>query len=151
MGKNMLLVRSMDSLEARVIPGTEGAYLPYWSPDSRSMGFTVAGASRKVGVDGTPAVTLCETGGFSFGGSWSGSGTILLGRSAGPLLQVPESGGEPKPVFKLDAGRQETGQVWPQFLPDGKHFLFLSRSSKPEQNGVYLGSLGSTEVRRLLD
>jgi Tol biopolymer transport system component len=146
-GRNMMLVRSMDSLEARQIPGTESAIVPFWSPDSRSIGFSANGKTKRLGVDGSAQVTLAD--GLTLGGAWNRDGVILLGRAAGPLEQVQESGGVPKPVFELDAARQETGQAWPQFLPDGKHFLYFSRSS--QQGGIYLGTLGSTQKRRLLE
>src|SRR5207247_7961859 len=77
-GGNMLLIRSMDSLEARRIPGTDGALLPFWSPDSRVIGFSAAGKTKKVGIDGSPAVTLWDS--VSFGGAWNRKGVILIGR-----------------------------------------------------------------------
>jgi eukaryotic-like serine/threonine-protein kinase len=149
LGGNVLLVRAMDSLEARQIPGTEGALLPFWSPDSRSIGFFANGKTKKVGVDGSPAVGLAD--GVSLGAAWNREGVVLLGRISGPLEQVQESGGVPKPVFQLDQARQEIGQSWPQFLPDGRHFLYLSRSLRADQSGIYLGTLGSTQARKLLD
>ena len=147
-GGNMLWLRPMDSSDARPIPGTEGAYLPFWSPDSRYVAFTSNGRLRKVGIAGSAPVTLCE--GAAWGGAWSREGTIVMGSSTDSLRQVAETGGDPKPLLTLDASRQEIGQVWPQLLPDGKHFLFLSRSRKPEQGGVYCGQLGSTESKRIL-
>ena len=143
------MIRSMDALEAHEIPGTDGAYLPFWSPDSRSIGFSATGKTKKVGVDGSPAVTLLDS--FSFGGSWNRQGIILIGRQTGSLQQVQDSGGEPKAVLQLDRTREEISQSWPQFLPDGKHFLYLSRSNRPDQTGIYLGTLGATQARRLLD
>jgi Tol biopolymer transport system component/predicted Ser/Thr protein kinase len=148
-GRTMLLVRSMDSLEARLIPGTEGAIIPFWSSDSRSIGFSATGKTKRLGLDGSAAVTLAD--GVSLGAAWNRDGVILLGRVAGPLEQVQESGGVSRSIFKLDAARQETGQGWPQFLPDGKHFLYLSRNSGSGQSGIYLGTMGSTQTRRLLD
>src|SRR5262249_39777203 len=108
-------------------------------------GFSVPAKAKKVGVDGSPVVTLSE--GIALGGAWNREGVILIGRVSGPLQQVPDSGGEPKQILQLDEARQETAQSWPQFLPDGKHFIYLSRSSRSDQNGIYLGTLGSTQVR----
>jgi Tol biopolymer transport system component len=143
---NVLMVRSMDSPEPRQV-AAGGAIVAFWSPDSRSIGFLSGSKTKKVNVDGTPVVTMYD--GTTLGGAWNRDGTILVGRTAGPLLQALESGGEPKPFLQLDQSRQEVAQSWPQFLPDGKHFLYFSRAGA-EQSGIYAGTLGSTQVRKIL-
>ena len=128
-----LWIRPLDSLESRALPGTEGAQAPFWPPDGRSIGsFTVTelktidltgGAPQT--VDGVPV---------GVGGTWSQDDVIVLGQFGGELLRVPAAGGEPTPVTTLDDTRQERGHLWPQFLPDGEHFLFFAEGAA-EQEG----------------
>jgi Tol biopolymer transport system component len=103
----------------------------------------------KVSVGGGPAVLLSDKlADIAVGGSWGSQGVILVGSISGPLRQLSEAGGETKPVLPLDASRQETGQDWPQFLPDGKHYLYFSLS--PKAAGVYVASLGSSEKKNIM-
>jgi hypothetical protein len=67
-----------------------------------------------------------------------------------PLYQISSGGGGVKPVTTLDSPRGETSHRWPFFLPDGRHYLYLIRSSKPENRGIFVGSLDSKEKKRLL-
>ena len=149
-GATQLWVRPLDSLSAQPLAGTEGASLPFWSPDSRSLGFFAAGKLRKVEASGGPPQTLCNAP-LARGGAWSREGVMIFGSNNGtPLYRLSAAGGELQPVTALDRDRQENGHLWPHFLPDGKHFLFVVRSSQPENTGIYLASLDRQSHTRLL-
>ena len=147
-GPHMLWVRPMDSVEVRPLPGTEGAFLPFWSPDSRWIAFTANGKLLKVSAGGGPVTLLWNSPPVVGSGSWSTQGVILMGSTAGPIQQIPDSGGEPKPALSLASSRHETGQLWPQFMPDGKHFIYFSLSATA--GGIYAGTLGSTQTKQIL-
>ena len=145
-----LVVRSLDSLDTREVPGTEAGHLPFWSPDSRYVAFFSTGALRKVDLAGGPPVIVTSVAGAA-GGAWNRDGVILYApRPTSPLMRVSAAGGKAEQVTRLDTDKGETGHAWPSFLPDGRHFLFTAYSSKPEQGGVYIGSLDSMRVTRIL-
>jgi eukaryotic-like serine/threonine-protein kinase len=149
-GLSQLWIRSIDSLAARPIPGTEPATQAFWSPDSRFIAFFSAGKLKKVDVSGGPIQTLADVQ-TNRGGTWSKDGVILFAPTfSGELFRVSASGGEVTPVTKLDASLHQNGHFWPHFLPDGRHFLYLGRSSKKETNGIYVGSLDSGESKLLV-
>ena len=146
--EHQLWLRPLDSTEAHLVSANIGrALLPFWSPDSRFIAFWTPEGLKKVAVEGGVPVSLTKK--SPMGGAWNQNGVILMGNATGPLLQVPEGGGEAATVLPLDASRQESSQTWPQFLPDGRRFIYLSRASK--ESGIYLGMLGSKEVRRVVD
>ena len=155
-GTRRIFVRALDSLEARPLPGTEGASLfpPFWSPDSKFVGFAIGNKYMKVDVSGGPPQTLCELPGIVGTGAWNRDGAILVNSNPGGLYQVPEAGGVPTPVTALDPARKEQFHVRSSFLPDGRHFLYLRFSSNPEYTGTYIGSLDvkpqDQDRRRLL-
>jgi len=136
-------LRSMDSLAAQPLPGSEtGPVLIalFWSPDSRYVGFQAEGKLKKIDTAGGPAVTLCDvTGGNVAGASWSNDGVILFAQG-GLLTRVSASGGTPSPVTARSGARGE-GVAYPWFLPDGQHFLYYRVSAKPDATGMYTGSL----------
>ena len=148
-----LWVRSVASMTPRLISGTEGADRPFWSPDSKFIGFaTEAGLCRVALSDGSLKVIVpaaAVDGGSK--GSWSGD-TILFenlestdGQAVRSISKVPASGG---PVSRVSRGKHpdgETGQRYPDILPDGRHFIYLSWAGDPQQRGIYLGSLDSDE------
>jgi len=145
-GKTQLWVRPLEALAAQPLAGTEGAYFPFWSPDSRGIGFFAEGKLKKIEASGGPPQTLCDAGNGR-GGSWSRAGVIVFAPVFNsPLVQVPAAGGEPKPVTQMNASRQEFSHRWPQFLPDGRRFLYFNQSGQPEHQGIYLGSLDSKEM-----
>ena len=122
-GKPMLFLRRLDRDEIRPIPGTDGAALPFVSPDGHEVGFFAEGKLKKVPLDGGSPVVLCDAR-IPRGGSWGGDGTIVFTPSAMSGLQrIPSSGGEPRPVTTPDAAKGER-HLYPQVLPDGEHVLF---------------------------
>ena len=139
-GKKQLWLRALDSSEARLLPGTEDAVEPFWSPDSRSIGFGAQGKLRRLDLAGGRPQILADAPRL-VGGTWSRDGVILfLSNWGGKLFQIPAAGGEPKALNQN--GRN------PSFLPDGRHF-FYSRGL-PKEPHVYVGSLDSDEERLLL-
>ncbi|MFN2482223.1 MAG: protein kinase [Pyrinomonadaceae bacterium] len=152
-GKDTLWVRPLDSTDAQPLAGTEDGSQPFWSPDSRAVAFfTPGGGLKKVEMSGGPAQTLAADVSAASGGSWSRDGVIIFSRRSGTggLYRLPATGGEAVAVTVPDAARKETNHVWPYFLPDGRHFLFLARGTPRENNAIYVGSLDSKETKRLV-
>jgi Tol biopolymer transport system component len=146
----MLWLQSLDDPEARVYPGTEDASEPFWSPDSRWIGFFDGqGRLRKVAVSGGTVQKITDMPSDFRGASWSGEDSILFGTAYGGIHQVPAAGGTPQAVTELDSSKREGSHRWPEFLPDGRHFLFTVRSGLPDHQGVYVGALDS-KTRHLL-
>ena len=140
-----LWLRDFDALEWRRLPGTEGASTPFWSPDSRYVGFTVDNKVRKVDTTGGPPETVASLPNTAHGsGTWNRNGDIVLGSwgggSGGPLWRVSQAGGAARAVTQVDVSKGEFYHTWPTFLPDGKHFLYF-RSGPPDVEGMYVGSL----------
>src|SRR5262249_24294322 len=150
--KNFLWIRPLDSLTAQTLPGTEGAFFPFWSPDGRSIAFFSPSGNvmrlMRVNLAGGFPQTLCEAP-YPGGGTWNRNDVIVLG-SSGRLHRVSAGGGAAKPVLDLDQARREVGQGLPWFLPDSRHFLYLSVTSDAGQGAIYAGSLESKETRRVL-
>jgi Tol biopolymer transport system component len=151
-GKTQLWVRPLDNLAAQALPETDGASYPFWSPDSRSVGFFAQGKLKRIEVAGGSPRTLCEAPSAQ-GGTWNQQGVIVFAPDqTGPLCQVSAFGGIPKPVTVVSTPGDLT-QRWPWFLPDGRHFLYLSsnpRGAAGGDEGLYVGSLESKETHRLM-
>jgi serine/threonine protein kinase len=149
--KVLLYVRPLTSLTAQPLPGTEDAMYPFWSPDSREIGFFTPGKMKKISADAGPPQTLCDSVGGR-GGAWSKEGIIVFSPSTTQaLLRVSATGGTPEPASKLDLAQAENSHRWPSFLPDGKHFLYWSRTSRVGQSPVlYLGELGTLQAKVLM-
>ena len=140
-GPRRLWIRELDSLELKPLPGTEIPAIqqpPFWSPDSRVLAYGVEGKLKKVNISGEPPQTVCDAVGPT-GGAWNQDGTIVFGSNTGALRRCPASGGAASPVTVLAQG--ETAHRWPQFLPDGRHFLYARASNVPERTGVFIGSI----------
>ncbi len=149
-GKVLLYVRPLTSLTAQPLKGTEDATYPFWSSDSREVGFFADGKLKKINAGGGPPQNVCEaTNGR--GGTWSQDGVIIFAPSASqPLFRVSAVGGTAEPASKLDSSRADNSHRWPSFLPDGKHFLFWARSSHGSQESqLSVGELGSLQVKAL--
>ncbi|MGH9606330.1 MAG: protein kinase domain-containing protein [Terracidiphilus sp.] len=141
-----LWVRPLDSLTATPISGTDGAYLPFWSPDSQQIGFFTGGKLEKVAVSGGTPQVLCDADGY--GATWNRNGVILFSDRRS-LYSVPDSGGTPTLVVAPDAARKEVGDSAPQFLPDGRHFIFQVSKSGSTDSFIAAGSLDSKKVEQL--
>ena len=118
--------RSLGAVAARVLPGTENATFPFWSPDSRSVGFFADAKLKRIRVDGGPALVVCDAM-SGRGGTWNRDNVIVFAPSTGGALQrVSVAGGVPQDVSTLDSEYDETNHRFPFFLPDGKHFLYTA-------------------------
>jgi Tol biopolymer transport system component len=145
-----LWVRPLDQLEGQLVTGIDGALLPFWSPDGRYVGFFSGGKLKKIDISGGPAQTIADAP-RPQGASWSKDGVILFApHDSAPLFRVSADGGDPVPVTELDKSRQETGHWHPWFLPDGRHFIYLARSSKIDDSGIYYASLDSRDRKRVM-
>jgi serine/threonine protein kinase len=144
-----LWIRHLDSLNARTLAGTDGAQQPFWSPDSRSIGFFAGGKLRKIDVAGGPAQTLADAS-VPLGGKWNRAGVILFGTAIGsPLFRVSAAGGATIQATSLDQAKGPVVHGAPFFLPDGRHFFFVVATG-PSTGNVYVGSLDSGDVKLLL-
>ncbi len=123
-GTRQLYLRAIGSLEARPIPGTEGAWDPFFSPDGQWLGFWAGGKIKKVSVNGGAALTVADAA-DARGASWGSQGTIIFAPSpASVLMRVPEEGGKPQPLTQMAQG--ETTHRDPAFLPGGNAVLFAA-------------------------
>ena len=146
--KSLLWIRSLDTLTAQSLAGTEGAVRPFWSPDSRFLGFFADGKLKKIEVSGGPPITLCDAAGGG-GAAWSQEGVIVFSPTPFSALEkVSASGGVPASATKLSPG--DVIHVRPAFLPDGRHFLY--RTGVSGRGGpTYLASLDSPDRKLLLN
>jgi serine/threonine protein kinase len=149
-GASLLWVRSLDSLAAQSLNGTYGASYPFWSPDSRFIGFFADVKLKKIAASGGPTITLCAVQSVYSSGTWNRDGIIVFAGGAGSLRRVAAAGGEPIPLLKLDQSRGENSQRLPFLLPDGRHFLYYSQTNIAEHAGVFIGSLDSQESKLLI-
>ncbi|MGH9657673.1 MAG: protein kinase domain-containing protein, partial [Bryobacteraceae bacterium] len=150
-GRGVLTVRPLGSLADVALAGTEGATCPFWSPDGSEVAFFADGKLKKVPASGGAIQTLCDAG-RSGGGTWNQDGVIVFAR--GPydgLYRVPSAGGVPVPITTLDAGRGETAHRWPQFLPDGRHFLYVVQTTGQGRPGVEVAALNRAGPKRLVN
>ena len=152
-GMPLLWVRDLASGESLSLPGTEDATMPFWSPDSRDLGFFAGAALKRVSAEGGPVRLVTDNVGpwTGYGASWGGDGTIAVGRQAG-LFRVPADGGPMTALTKLPS--EDWAHFWPSFLPDGRRFLFTAklwtRTAEASEQGIYLGALDSPKIERLL-
>ncbi|HTI50035.1 MAG TPA: protein kinase, partial [Planctomycetaceae bacterium] len=151
-GKTEIWLRRFGSQTPEPIPGTDGARYPFWSPDSRQIGFFADQKLKRIQIAGGAAQTLADGGGddnTTYGGTWNADGTILFGLSnAAPIYRVAAAGGKTTEATRVES--QQIGHRFPYFLPDGHHFLFFA-TGRPGVQGVYLGSVDAIDARRLFD
>jgi Tol biopolymer transport system component len=144
-GERRLWLRSITSGAWRPLSGTEGAYSPFWSPDSRSVGFIAGNKLKRIDVDGGIPQVLGDA--SPRGGSWNRDGVILYAPNVlGPLARISAHGGEPVPVTKLEP--LQTAHVSPFFLPDGRRFLYFA-PGPVNTRALFLASLDSIDAKRL--
>ncbi len=147
-GTTGIWVRQMNSLQAVRLQGTDGATRPFWSPDSRYLAFFSGGKLYKIDVAGGPPIAICDAP-RGADGSWSKDGVILFDGSAADTVQrVSAAGGVPTGLVPLDRAAGETFSAWPQFLPDGKHFLFVVYGPA-EKRTLKIGSIDSDKLETL--
>lgn len=149
-GKRLLWLRPLDALHATVIPGTEGGAAPFWSPNSQFIGFFANKSLKKVRINGGTPELICGSEATPGGGTWNRDDVILFAPGmADGLYKVPAGGGKPQPVLRLDPAKAERAYLWPQFLPDGKHFIFYAYTDNSETSGVYTSALEGGQSNRL--
>ena len=147
-GTQRLWLRPLDALDPQPLPGTEEGQYPFWSPDSRYIGFFAQGKLKKIAVTGGAVQTLCDAP-DGRGGAWNQQGVIVFAPSlvSAGLQRVPAVGGAPSPVTRAESGAHR----FPIFLPDGHRVLYLANGSKTaDQQGIFVASLDSKESRQVL-
>jgi serine/threonine protein kinase len=141
-GRRTLWVRALDALTPQQLPGTENANFPFWSPDSRSLGFFSTSKLRKIDLGGGAPQALCDVSGGR-GGTWNKDNIIVFApQPNSPLMKIAAAGGVPTPLTKIDKARNEQGHRFPVFLPDQDHVLFLA----PHMTGGFRSDSFSMEV-----
>ena len=147
-GRPQLWLRSLESPVARPLAGTDGGSIPFWAPDSRSIGFFADSSLKRIRLDDGSIQTLMSTP-SGMGGAWNRDGTMILSTNPGrPIVRVAAGGGEPTGVTRFEPSQRS--HSFPQFLPDQRHFLYFVTGS-PETRGVYVGQLDGLESKRLFD
>jgi len=140
-GDSQLWIRPVNALTAQRLENTTGAFLPFWSPDSHRIGFFADGKLKTIGVDGGRPAVICDAP-TGRGGTWNARGDIVFApAAAGGLFRVSANGGDPAPLTTIDAAAKETGHRFPQFLPDGDHFLFAALPVRAGRFNISIGSL----------
>jgi len=148
-GKFQIWLRSLGTLDAQPLAGTEGAASPFWSPDSGALGFFAGGKLKKIAVSGGPPITLADAA-SERGGAWNRDGVIVFAPTlTSPLMKVAAAGGTPAAATTL--GKGEAAHQRPVFLPDGQHFLYrVVTAGAQAQVPIYMGSLDSPDRSLLL-
>lgn len=147
-GKTQLWLRPVDASQPQLMPGTEGATYPFWSPDNRYIGFFAQGQLKKMVASGGPPQPVCDAP-EGRGGSWSRDDVILFSSIDGAgfaIQRVAATGGTPAMVVKAPKGLAR----YPLFLTGGHDFLYVVTRASPEENGIYFRSLDGKENRRIL-
>jgi serine/threonine protein kinase len=149
-GGTSLWLKPLDSTEAKALPGTEGADAPFWSPDGRWIAFYSAGKLKKISPSGGSAQTIADLPALQEA-AWGSRGDIIYRPSNRmPLFRIRESGGMPAPLTQLDRSRSENSHRGVSFLPDGRRFLYTARCGDRANNALYIGSLDTGRVKRLM-
>ena len=149
-GAARIWLRPMGSLVAQPLAGTEGAQRPFWSPDSRFLAFMADNRLKKIAVNGGPPQTICDAG-TNGDGSWGSGGVILFdGSPTDSVRRVSAAGGVASAATVINRAEDEFGTAWPQFLPDGRHFLYLGLVQRQGQTTLKVGDLNSKKTKTLL-
>jgi len=147
-GKQRIWLRSLDSLEARPLLGTESGYIGimFWSPDGRFIAYDAGAKLIKIDLSGSPPQTLCDNlGSLLTGGSWNRDGLIIFGLTGQGLMRVSAAGGAPSPLAIPQKAGHKVSACFPIFLPDGRHFIYYNMSPTPENEGGFISSLDAKE------
>jgi eukaryotic-like serine/threonine-protein kinase len=144
-GTGVLAMRSFESGAVQILTGTEGGNLPFWSPDSRLIGYVSAGKLQRYDVTTGTGQAMADAPGFE-GGTWNRDGIVLYGSASGALFKVAPQGGRPEAVTTLNPAQGENSHRWPVFMPDGRHYVFVVQPG----NRIRFGTLGSTETKDLV-
>lgn len=148
-GRRSLWLRPLDSLGARRLPVSTAVQQPFWSPDSTAIGYFDATHLRTIDVRSNTIRALTPTS-SPRGGSWSTRGKILYTpHISSGLFEIPAIGGEALPATQLDRAAGDGTHRWPEFLPDGRHFVFVAGSADQRRAGTYVGSTDGKALRRL--
>jgi eukaryotic-like serine/threonine-protein kinase len=147
-----LWLRPLDSLDGRRIAGSDGADMPFWSPDGRSVAFFSASKLKRVDLNGSSPIVIgdaSDADSVTTGGSWNRDGVIIFGAPQG-MFRVSAAGGGPMLIARVNNSLRETGYGDPQFLPDSDRFVMFVRSEDPKQQGYYISSLAHPDQKALL-
>jgi serine/threonine protein kinase/Tol biopolymer transport system component len=144
-GKQNLWVRPLEASSAQALAGTENAQAPFWSADSRLLGYFANGKLYKIDSEGGRPQVICDAP-EPYGGTWSAQGVILFNGADG-LHRASSEGGAPVLVTKVSA--KEEAHRWPYFLPDGRNFVFLADAENTENHNIRVGNLDSQETKIL--
>jgi len=150
-GRDLLWVRSLTDAAAHPLSGTDGAGYPFWSPNSRTIGFFAQGNLKKVDITGAPPFTVCPAR-VGKGGSWNADNVIVFAPTFnGPIHRVSSAGGQSDTVTALNIEVSENSHRFPSFLPDGNHFLYFVRTSAQNQNesSIWVTALDGNVNKRL--
>ena len=148
-GRSALWLRPLNADRPQPIAGTDGASFPFWSPDGRFIGFFADGYLQRVEVRGGAMERLAAATSGQ-GGTWNTDGTLLFAPNrASAIVSLATPGETPTPATRVERP-QQLGHSSPEFLPDGRHFLYFAQGT-PDARGIYLGELGNLTARRLLD
>ena len=150
-GRTALWIRALDSPQPRVLPGTEGASQPFFSPDGRMLAFFMKGRLVATDLKGERARTIAAVHGAPAGGGWGADDVIVFADWTTGLYSVAATGGPIAPLTQLDHTALDVAHAWPQFLPDGRRFLYQVISADSSRTGVYAGSIDGEGSVRLLD
>jgi serine/threonine protein kinase/WD40 repeat protein len=142
-GVARLWIREFATAEMRVIAGTEQAEQPFWSPDGRAIGFFAGGKLKRADLAASTVATLCDANGTPRKAAWGSDGVIIFAIAGQALHRVSANGGTPQPATVLDPTRHDVAHLYPSFLPDGRHFLFLAENGDANRSVVAAGSLDS--------
>jgi eukaryotic-like serine/threonine-protein kinase len=150
-GRPVIWLRAVDEFRSRALPGSEGAIHPFWSFDSRSIGFVSQGQLKTVGVSDGVAVLRATTSRDSRGASWGADGAIVAAMTSSGFLSLNSPQGATTPLTTVDRAARDVNHRWPWLLEDGRHVLYAVRSGAAERRGIVLGAIGDNDGTRLVD